>query len=217
MKATRLLASLSLIAVLGLPLSSAAQESSSKPAQKNAPAKPRKGGEAQPDEGTVMNGVYSERFFLLHCAIPQGWVERTAEMRRGLPEQENAVLLLSAFAKPAPSPGEINSSLSITAESAAGSPNIKTPDDYLESITEIAASKSFTVLNPPGEITIGGVNFLRGDFQKQEGDLTTYQATMVAMRRGYLLQITAVSGNEEDLTSLLNRVQITAPPTLKKP
>lgn len=172
--------------------------------------------EPKPDEGTVTDGLYSEKFFLLHYSVPPGWTVKTPEMRQGLPGQENAILLLAAFEKAAPLPGTINPSVDITAESAAASPDIKTPADYLESITELVASKGFTVLNPPGEISIGGVNFLRSDFQKQEGDLTTYQATMVALRRGYFLQITVISGNDEQLTPLLDRLRITAPPTLKK-
>jgi hypothetical protein len=204
--------------MLSLAGAQSGQESTSKPAVKKPPATAKsKGTESRPDEGTVTDGLYSEHFFLLRYAVPQGWVVRTPEMRKELPGQENAILLLSTFAKAAPTQGEINPSISITAESAAASPEIKTPADYLESITELVASKGFTVLNPPGEITIGGVNLLRGDFQKQEGDQVTYQATMVAFRRGYILQITAITGNEEQLTPLLNRLQITAPPTLKKP
>jgi hypothetical protein len=197
----------------------AAQESSSKSTHSSdtVKAKPKGREEPKPDEGTLTDSMYAERFFLLHYTVPPGWVVKTPEMRQGLPGQENAILLLAAFEKAAPSPGTINSSVDITAESAAASPDIKTPADYMESITELVTSKGFTVLNPPGEISIGGVSFLRSDFQKQEGDLTTYQATMVAMRRGYFLQVTAISGDDEQLTPLLDRVRITAPPTLKKP
>ncbi len=209
------IAALTLLIALALPLNMAGQETTAKP---NAtPAKPKKGAQPQPDEGSVADGVYSEKFFLLRYAIPPGWVVKTGEMREGIPGQENAMLLLSTFAKAAPSTGEINSSVNITAESAAAYPDVKTADDYMDSITEFVTSKGFSVLNPPGEISIGGVPFLRSDFQKQEGDLTTYQATMVTMQRGYILQVTAISGDEEQLTPLLNRVRITAPPTMRKP
>lgn len=211
------IAALIFLIALALPLSMAAQEAAAKPAQNAPPTKAKKGKQPQPDEGTVTDGIYSEKFFLLRYAIPQGWVVKTGEMREGIPGQENATLLLSTFAKAAPSAGEINPSVNITAESAAAYPDVKTADDYMESISEFVTSKGFTELNPPGEISIGGVPFLRSDFQKQEGDLTTYQATMVTIRRGYILQVTAISGDEEQLTPLLSRLRITAPPTMRKP
>lgn len=217
MRVTPLLAiSLALLAFNGSPVA-AAQQTSSKSGQTSSPAKPNKAAQGQPDEGTVADGIYSEKFFLLHYSIPQGWAVKTPEMRQGLPAQENAVLLLSTFAKPTPAAEEINPSVSISAESATSTQSAKTPEDYLESIAQVASARGFSVLNPPGEITLGGVTFLREDFQKQEGELTTYQATMVALRRGYILQITAISGDVEQLTPLLNRLQITAPPTLRKP
>lgn len=214
MRVTLLLA-ISLTVLAGVPAPSSAQESGSK--AQTSPAKPKKGPQGQPDEGTIANNVYSENFFLLRYTIPQGWVVKTLEMRQGLPGQQSAVLLLSAFEKAEPSAGEVNSSINISAESTAASQAIKTPEDYLGLIADFASSKGFTVLNAPGEITLGGVNFLREDFLKEEGDVGTYQATMVTMRRGYLLQITVITGNVEELTPLLNRLQITAPPTLKKP
>jgi hypothetical protein len=204
--------------VLLLSPAFATQQITNTPAPQTPSVKAKtKSSEAQPDEGTIGNGVYSEKFFYLHYQIPQGWTVKTQEMRQGVQGAENAMVLLSAFAKQTPDPGQINPSVIITAERAGASAEIKTPDDYLESLTQLVTSKGFSVLNPPGQINIAGVDFLRSDFQKQEGDVTTYQATMVALRRGYFLQITAISGNEEQLTPLLNGIQIFAPPTMKRP
>lgn len=190
------------------PVPSGKSSTSSKPSPQKV--------QPRPDEGSVAGGVYSEKFFNLSCILPQGWVVKTASMREGLPGGQESELLLSAFAKDAPPPGEVNSSLTITTESLAAYPEVKTATEYFEALSEVVTGKGFTVLNGPAEIEIGGVTFLRGDFQKEQSDGTTYQASMVAIRNGYVLAVTAISGNEEELTSLLNRVHVLSPPSLRK-
>lgn len=191
-----------------VPSGSPADKSKSQPARKSA--------QPVPDEGTVAEGAYAENFFNLRYAIPQGWIVRTPEMRRGLTQGDQAFLLLSASGATTPTADNVNPSVTITAENLVLYPGVKTADDYFESFAELVKSKGFAVLNAPAEINIAGVNFLRGDFQKQEGDVTTYQATMVALRKGYVLEITAISGNDEELTPLLNRLHIFAPPTMRR-
>ncbi len=184
---------------------------------KTAPKSQRRGDQSHPDEGSVSGNTYTEKFFNLSCTIPAGWVIKTAAMREGLAGQGSSMLLLSTFAKDSPSAGEVNASLTITAESLAAYPDVKTASDYFSVISELARSKGFTVLNEPAEIDIGGVTFLRGDFQKEEEGKPTYQASMVTIRNGYALAATAISGNDEDLTPLLNRVRVFAQPSLRKP
>ncbi len=171
----------------------------------------------RPDDGSVSAGTYTEKFFNLSYAVPAEWVVKTAEMRAGLPGQENSILLLSAFAKDKPSDGQLNPSITVTAESLTAYPDVKTAADYFAALSAFATSKGFTVLNPPAEIEVGGVTFLRGDFQKQQGGSTAYQASMVTIRKDYILGITAITANEEELTPMLNRLHIFAPPTLRKP
>lgn len=183
--------------------------------QKPAVVKPSlKGTPVRPDEGSVAGGVYTEKFFNLSCTVPQNWVVKTASMREGLSTEQDSLLLFSAFAKDSPAAGEVNPSLTISAEPLAAYPDTKSADDYFSVISEVVVGKGFTVLNEPAEIEIGGVSFVRGDFQKEEADGTTYQATMVTIRKGYVLAVTAISGREDDLTPLLNRVRVFAPPTL---
>jgi len=190
--------------------------SSSKPTASARSAGGRKAPQPKPDEGSLTKGTYTEKFFSLSYALPANWVVRTPEIRQGLAAQDNAVLLLSAFGKDKPAVSEINPSVTLSAESLSSYPDVKTAEDYFAVLSQVVTSKGFVVLNAPAEIDVGGVTFLRGDFQKQEDDSTTYQATMVALRKDYLLTITAISGNEEDLTPLLNRLQIFAPPTLNR-
>ncbi len=205
---------------LSLAQTPPAPSSTPAPAEKSAKpttgSKLAKGAQARPDDGSIAGDVYTEKFFNLSCTIPQGWVVKTAAMREGLPAEQDSMLLLSAFAKDVPVAGEVNSSLTITAENQIAYPQVKTTTDYFSALSEIVTGKGFTVLNEPAEIEIGGVTFLRGDFQKEEADGTTYQATMVAIRNGYILAVTAISGKDEDLTPLLNRVHVIAPPSLKK-
>jgi hypothetical protein len=190
-------------------------QGSSKPAQPKAAAKP-KAAQGRPDEGTLTSGAYSEKFFSLSYTVPEKWFVKTEEMRQGLAGQENAVLLLSVFAKDKPDSGRITSSVTISAESMASYPDVKSAEEYFDELSQVVTSKGFAVLNAPAAIEMGGVNFVRGDFQKQQGDTTAYQATMVALRKGHFLSVTAIAGNQEELTPLLNRVHILAPPTLDK-
>jgi hypothetical protein len=206
-----------IVAVVILCSAALAQTAAPKPAPKPSPKTPARNVQPRPDEGSVTAGAFSEKFFSLSYAPPAEWVVKTPEMRQGLAGQENSILLLSAFAKDKSAPGQINPSITISAEPLTAYPDVKTAADYFAALSEIVTSKGFTVLNEPAEIEIGGVTFLRGDFQKQEGDSTAYQASMVAIRKGYILGVTAINGNEEELTPMLNRLHIFAPPTLKKP
>lgn len=185
-----------------------------KPGTRKAAA-PRRAGELAPDPGVVENSIYSERFFHLQYAIPQGWTVRTDEMRKQLPPSADAVLLLSTSAHPQPQGTEVNPSITISAESAAQYKEGVDPESYLGAIRDYAATRGFKVLNEPAEIELGGVTFVRSDFVREAADGNTYQASLVALRKGYLLSVTAISGDEEQLTPLLNRLRIVAPPALK--
>lgn len=189
-------------------------------AEKSGAAKPgssRRPTQAGPDLGTVANGVYAEKFFNLRYTLPQGWTVRTEEMRKDLPAGADTLLLLSAFAHPQLQGSEVNSSITISAESAAQYKEGVDAEAYLAAVSDYAATKGFKVLNPPGEIEMGGVTFVRGDFVREAADTNTYQATLVTLRKGYILSVTAISGDEEQLTALLDRLRIFAPPALKKP
>lgn len=205
--------------VLAIVLLSLVAVAQAPPAVKSVPpkssAKASTRPQPLPDQGTVTNSSYSEKFFNLRYTTPQGWVVKTPEMSHGLPEADKAILLLSVFGPGTPSSTAVIPSVTISAESLSLYPQMKTAQDYFDSLSDLVQGKGFSVLNEPAEIQIGGVTFLRGDFQKEEGDITTYQASMVAIRKGYILLITAISGDDEQLTPLLNRVHIFAPPTLK--
>jgi hypothetical protein len=161
--------------------------------------------------------VYAEKFFNLHYTLPQGWTVQTEDMRKQLPAGQDTVLLLSSFAHPQPQASEVNPSITISAESVAQYKEGVDAESYLEAVKNVAEARGFKVLNEPGEIEMGGVPFLRGDFVREAADTNTYQATLVTVRKGYVLSITAISGDEEQLTPLLNRLRIVAPPALKKP
>ncbi|HYG98262.1 MAG TPA: hypothetical protein VD837_03965 [Terriglobales bacterium] len=181
------------------------------------PSRSKKSDATRPDDGLLVDGIYTEKFFNLRYSVPQGWTVQTDEMRKGLPSGDT-VLLLSAFAEPKPKADAVNSSITISAESAAQYKEAVDAEAYLEAVKNFAITKGFKVLNEPGEIEIGGVTFLRGDFVRESADnVNTYQATMVTVRKGYILSVTAISGDEEQLTPLLNRLRIIAPPSLRRP
>lgn len=192
---------------------SASAQAGSRASGKSA-AESRKIPEGTPDDGKVANGVYSEAFFNLRYSMPQGWSIRTEEMRKAAGQaDDSALLLLSAFEGAAPQPGKVNSSVTITAERAEQNQDAAA---YVEELATFGGNRGFKVLNEASSLDIGGVTFVREDLVKEEADGNTYQASMVTLRKGWVLSITAISGDEEQLTPLLNRMQIFAPPTLKR-
>ena len=120
------------------------------------------------------------------------------------------------FAKEKPESSQITSSVTISAESTASYPDVKNAESYFDEVSEVVTSKGFAVLNAPAEIEVGGVTPLCAAISRRSGDTTAYQAIMVTLRKGYFLTVTTISGNEEELTPLLNRLSIFAPPTLGK-
>lgn len=206
-----------IVAAVLLCSAALAQTAAPQPAPKPTPKTSERNSQPRPDDGSVAAGTYTEKFFNLSYTLPAEWIVKTPEMRKGLAGQEDSILLLSAFAGDKAAPGKVLPSITISAEPLVAYPQVKTAADYFAAISEIATNNGFTVLNQPAEIEIGGVNFVRGDFQKQQGDSAAYQASMVAIRKGYILGVTAITGNDEELTPVLNRLHILAPPTLKKP
>jgi hypothetical protein len=168
-----------------------------------ASSKPRAHQTSTPDAGSVTEGVYHNAFFGFSCKIPFGWVERTAQMQEGS-EPGKSLLLLSIFERPPEAKGDtVNSAVVIAAESVASYPGLKSAADYFGPLTELTTSKGFKVVNEPYEVSVGSKQLVHSDFSKEVGPLTMYQASLVALERGYVLSFTFLGGGEDEVDQLI--------------
>ncbi len=170
-----------------------------------------------PDPGFVSNGVYRSPFFGISYKIPFGWVERTKQM-----QEENdpakGLVLLAAFARPPEATGDtINSAVVIAAESVSSYPGLKTPADYFGPLTELTTAKGFKVVNEPYDFSRGTNQVIRGDFSKELGTLTMHQASLVVLKKGYVVSFTFIGGSDEEVQDLVEGLSFAASPKAANP
>ncbi len=179
-----------LLISLSLPAFAQAPPQSSSSSTKHI-KKPAVDADAGLDAGSVIGSVYHNKALALTCKIPAGWVLRTDEMNarqeedaqggdqsRGSLGCPHTCVLLAAFSRPPDAQGpEINSSILITAESAASYPGLKEAVQYFGPLTEVAKVQGFTVDEEPYGYAVGGKTLVRGDFHKDVGSRVMRQST----------------------------------------
>lgn len=197
-----------------------AQEASKPPTQSSSkPSAKARAQASNPDFGSVTDGVYRNSFFGFSYKIPFGWVERTADMRqndvrenempeagpRKADEPGKALVLLSVFARPPEASGgsTVNSAVVIAAESVSSYPSLKAAADYFVPLTEVTMAKGFKVINEPYDFSRGANQVIRGDFSKELGTLTMHQASLVTLRKGYVVSFTFIGGSEDEVQELV--------------
>jgi hypothetical protein len=171
-----------------------------------------------PDLGTVSDSTYRNAFFGLSYKIPFGWVERTEDMRDDA-EDGKSLVLLAVFERPPEATGStVNSAVVIAAESVSSYPSLKTAADYFGPLTEVTLSKGFKVVNEPFDFSSGANQLVRGDFSKEVGTLTMHQSSVVMLKKGYVVSLTAIGGSEDEVDGLLEKLSFSAgSPSRKNP
>jgi hypothetical protein len=175
------------------------------------------GAVARPDAGSVSNGVYKNQSFAFSCKIPAGWVLRTEEMNardtddgKSAADKAAAVsgkagrVLLAAFSRPPEARGEdVNSSVLIAAESAEAYPGLREAAQYFGPVTEVAQAQGFEVINEPYEFMVGTKTVVRSDFQRDVGTRMMWQSTLAIFEHGYVVSLTFLGGNEDEVEELV--------------
>ena len=157
------------------------------------------------------DGVYRNPFFGFSYKAPYGWVDRTQDMQE-VSEPGKSMVLLAMFERPPEAAGDtVNSAVVIAAESVALYPGLKTATDYFAPLTELTTSKGFKVVNEPYEYSLGTKPLVRGDFSKEVGKLTMYQASLVALQKGYILSFSFVAGSSEEVDQLIEKLVFASP------
>lgn len=121
-------------------------------------------------------------------------------------ESGKTEVLLAVFARPPNAPGDtINSAVVIAAESAATYPGLKTVEDYLGPLTELATAGGLKPDGEPYELEVEARHLLRADFVKTVGErLTMRQCTLVLLAKEQILSFTFIAGTADDLDELMD-------------
>ncbi len=168
-----------------------------------------------PDLGTLSNGTYRNPTFGFSCKVAYGWVERTEQMRKDTPPDSKSLLLLAVFERPPEAKGDtVNSAVVFTAEPVSTYPGLKTADDYFDPLTEVTTGKGFKVTEEPYEFEVGARKLVRGDFKKDVGNLSMYQASLVMIQKGYIVSFTFIADSEDELEAMIMDLSFT---TAKRP
>jgi hypothetical protein len=184
-----------------------AGDSSSKPGVKHIPLPST----ALIYRGSVVDGVYRNSAFGFSYKIPFGWVERTKEMQEDPAEPSKSALLLAIFERPPEATGNtINSAVVIAIEKVSSFSGLKTAADYFGPVTELATARGFKIVNEPYEFSVGANPLVRGDFSKERGSLTMYQASLVTLEKGYAVSFTFIGGGEDEVEELIEKLSFGA-------
>jgi hypothetical protein len=163
---------------------------------------------ATPDPGAIANGVYRNPSFGFSYKLPFGWVDRTEDMRQDPAASPKSIVLLGVFERPPEATGEtLNSAVVIAAESASSYPGLKAAAQYFGPLTEIATAKGMKVVNEPYEFPVDAKPIVRRDFAGQVRGLAVQQSTLVLLEKGYVVSLTFIAGNEDEMTELIEGLQ----------
>src|ERR1700688_1540189 len=213
----------------GLCLSLGAQ-TQRQSASKSAPDTAQQPATQSEDAQLYRNAVYGFRY-----QIPYGWVDRTREMNRQddgtamngdvsadapssappakqTPDKPAAAggkaeVLLGVFERPpeAAAAAAINSGVVIAAESAPSYPGLKTAEDYVGPLTEVATANGFKSAGEPVALEVESRRLVRADFAKSINDnLTMRQCTLILLTKGRIVSFTFIAESEEALDDIMD-------------
>jgi hypothetical protein len=154
--------------------------------------------------------LYRNTAFGFRYEVPYGWVDRTKAMQEGNDTGKGEVLL-AVFERPPEATGAtINSAVVIASESAASYPGLRTAEDYLGPLTELAIAKGFTADGEPYTLEVEGRQLVRADFIKPLGNKTNNdklamrQSTLILLAKGQIVSFTFIAGSESELDDLMD-------------
>ncbi|HVM92968.1 MAG TPA: hypothetical protein VMT67_09170 [Terriglobales bacterium] len=121
-------------------------------------------------------------------------------------------VLLAIFERPPAAAGDtINSAVVIAAESAASYSGLKSAEDFLGPLTELATAQGFKSAGDPSGLTIDGREVVRADFSKQLTDkLAMHQSTLVLLTKGQIVTFTFIAGSDDEVDDLIENLGFVA-------
>ena len=124
-------------------------------------------------------------------------------------------VLLAVFERPPETTGDtVNSAVVIASESAASYPGLKSAEDYLGPLTELATARGFNPDGEPYALDVESRQLVRADFSKPLSDkLTMHQCTLVLLAKGQIVSFTFIAGSEDELDDLMDSLHFAAQKT----
>lgn len=188
---------------------------------------------ASPSCGPVTGQVLRCPRFGFTYKMIFGWVDRTDEMQQDVsselasgtskddgqseqqqqrqPSSAGSRTLLAIFERPPGAPGDtVDSAVVIVAEPLANYRGVKTAAEYFSAISELAEQRGFTPTADPHPVSIGARQLVRGDFTQERGKLTTYQASLAMIAKGYIVSFTFIGGSEDEVNDLIANLSFSA-------
>ncbi len=196
-----------------------------------------------PDDGSVTNGVYTNRFFGFSVAYPKGWVvhgeatnvrlkeigkERattTGAMSAASSEVilRNTYQLLTAFQYPMGTAVDVNPGFMLVAERVSHAPAIITGGDYLLHVRPLMIQTGVVPLtDEPAELTLAGRKFFRQDSRTEINGASVQQAIVITINQGFAIAFIVSGKDQQSIDELVESVStlkfVDSPaPSPKKP
>jgi hypothetical protein len=171
------------------------------------------------DAGAVTDNVYRNKTLGLAYKIPDGWVLRTDEMNAAdekTPDpaksaEAGSKVLLAAFSRPPLAKGEdVNSSIVISAQSAAAFPGLKDVAQYFPLVVESAKAQGFIEDEEPYEYSLGTKTLGRADFHRDKGTRVVHESTLAMLSHGYAISIAVTAGTDDEIEELIDALNFPA-------
>ena len=188
------------IALLLLGTLAAAQ---TKAPPRKTPAPPTRA-VADPDEGSVSDDTYTNRFFGFEYTFPEHLdVQDQSSFMEGQLDQSNrSFILLAAFGMAENERGR--EGVVLIADNAAAYPGLADAGGYLDKVARpLAEKQGFRVMIPARPVELAGQKFFRMDFTRDD----VQQAALITIRRGYALSFTLIAPNHHRLQVLADSLQ----------
>jgi hypothetical protein len=208
-----------LLIALVLYSTAVAQAPKTAPRQ-TVPRHPPAGAVTDPDEGSVSDDTYTNRFFALQYTFPENLdvQDQSAFMEGQLDQSGRTFVLLAAWGATPDEKGREG----VVLVADAISPQygaIADGADYLHKVTgPMMQKQSFELSADATPVEIAGARFFRSDFHRKN-DL--YQSQIVTLRRGYALVFSLTGPTQDSITRLAASLQslklAPAPPAAARP
>jgi len=180
-----------------------------------------------PDDGSVTDGVYTNRFFGFSVTYPKDWVvhgeatnirlkeigkERAASTGAMSAASSEVVLkntyqLLTTFQYPLGAAVEVNPSFMLVAERVSHAPGIVTGRDYLLHVRPLMIKTGLVPVNDePAELTIAGRKFFRQDSRMQMNGVSVEQTIIITVSKGFAIAFILSGKDQPSIDAMIKAV-----------
>lgn len=166
---------------------------------------------ARPDKGSVRGSTYKNDFFSFTYTFPKGWsvLNEQSQTRIRLTQGPLYTLLLATAS---PSSGTIspsNAGIVVLAEDVSQTGI----HDAKEAATKLAdiltrTEPPHTILNPPRELSLDGVQFVRLDYEQQTFPQTRhYFCSAISMLKGYTVRVSVIADSKNHMDEICGTIE----------